>query len=410
MSTQLEQALEEARRLEALIQTELIDSPSEAAFDRLTELASKVLNAPVSLVSLIEPDRQFFKSQIGLPEPWSNLRETPLSHSFCQHVVASGEPLIIEDARNHPLVRDNLAIRDLNVVSYLGIPLTSPEGLNLGSFCVIDHQPRVWTEMEINTMKALAASVITEIKLLLEAKAREAALAELHALTQELDAFAHTVSHNLKNPISGIIGWVSICTQYSDRMSKEELLDAIDNIGQMATQTNEIIQSLMLLAGVHRAGDVPHQKLNMHHIIDDALSRLKHIIDENEVKINLPAPEAFPPCIGYRPWLEEVWINYISNAIKYGGQPPIITFGAEQSDEGLVRYWITDNGTGISSDDQDLLFIPFSRLPQTAQSEGHGLGLSIVQSIIEKLDGTVGVESELGVGSTFSFTLQAPTN
>ncbi|NIP78146.1 MAG: GAF domain-containing protein [Gemmatimonadetes bacterium] len=133
--------IDDPDRLAALRRTLLLDSPQEPSFDRLTELASLILDAPVALVSLVDADRQFFKSCIGLPEPWAGERETPLSHSFCKHVVATGDPLIIDDARDHPLVRDNPAIEALNVIAYAGIPLTL-DGQPLGSFCVIDGEPR----------------------------------------------------------------------------------------------------------------------------------------------------------------------------------------------------------------------------------------------------------------------------
>ena len=149
-------------RLGVLRSLLLLDSPSEVAFDRFTQLASKLLDAPVSLISLIDVDRQFFKSLVGLPEPWTSERQTPLSHSFCQYVVDSGTPLVVEDARKVNYLKDNLAIRDLNVIAYLGIPLMTSKGINLGSFCVIDDMPRVWTEREIDILWELALSVMTK--------------------------------------------------------------------------------------------------------------------------------------------------------------------------------------------------------------------------------------------------------
>jgi len=405
MLDDVQKMLKDTQRLQALYRAQLIDTPTEATFDRLTQLAHTVLEAPISLISLVEPERQFFKSQVGLPEPWASQRETPISHSFCKHVVASGDPLIIEDARDHPLVWNNPAIQDLNVVSYLGIPLTSPDGWQLGSFCIIADAPRHWTQQDIATMKALAESVTTEITLRMEVRAKEAALEELQARNAELDAFSHTVSHNLKNPISAIVGWASVSTQYADRMSLDELLEAIKKMGDLANHTNDIINALLLLAKVNRSEDVPCQELNMFNIVDDALSRLANVLTDNDVTVQLPPAESFPRCVGYRPWIEEVWMNYISNAIKYGGQPPVIAFGAEQESAESVRYWIRDNGKGLSPEEQRMLFVPFNRLPKTAKIEGHGLGLSIVQRIIEKLGGEVGVSSEAGAGSTFSFTL-----
>src|SRR4051812_39690423 len=146
-------ALSDPTRLAALRATALLDSEPERGFDRLTRLASYVLGVPVALVSLVDEDRQFFKSCIGLPEPWNSRRGTPLSHSFCQHAVASKEPLVIGDARLDPLVSENLAIRDLDVIAYAGFPLATSDGAVLGTFCAIDSQPRTWTDDELSFVK-----------------------------------------------------------------------------------------------------------------------------------------------------------------------------------------------------------------------------------------------------------------
>jgi signal transduction histidine kinase len=119
--------------------------------------------------------------------------------------------------------------------------------------------------------------------------------------------------------------------------------------------------------------------------------------------IRLPAE--IPSAVGYGPWVEEIWSNYITNALKYGGNPPKLEFGADELDNGYVRYWITDNGRGLTLEEQQRIFVPFTRLGKTAHVEGHGLGLSIVQRITERLGGEARVESEPDNGSKFSFTL-----
>ena len=151
-------------RLAALRQTSLLDTPPEEPFDRLTRLAAIVLRAPIALVSLVDGKRQFFKSCLGLPEPLASLRQTPLTHSFCRHAVASGEPFIVSDARTHPIVRDNPAVSELGVIAYAGIPLITREGQTLGSFCVVDTRPREWTAEDIEALRSLAAAVMTEIE------------------------------------------------------------------------------------------------------------------------------------------------------------------------------------------------------------------------------------------------------
>jgi PAS domain S-box-containing protein len=165
MPGELNHVLHDPERLGALHRLRLLDTPAEEPFDRLTRLAARVVGAPVSLVSLVDDQRQFFKSACGLPEPLASRRETPLSLSFCKHVVANGEALVVEDARDHPLLRHNLAVRDLGVVAYLGMPLLTPEGQIIGSFCAIDLHRRKWSQGEQETMRELAASVMSEVAL-----------------------------------------------------------------------------------------------------------------------------------------------------------------------------------------------------------------------------------------------------
>jgi len=157
-------AVLDAGRVDALARTGLLDSAPSPDFDRLTRLVAKVLNAPVALVSLVDRDRQFFKSCVGLPEPWSSRRETPLSHSVCQHVVVSRRPLVVRDLRQDPELRDNLAVRDLGVIAYLGVPLITAGGEALGSLCVIDGRPRDWTDEEVGLVTELAAVVVEAIE------------------------------------------------------------------------------------------------------------------------------------------------------------------------------------------------------------------------------------------------------
>ena len=145
----------------------LVDSPRDAAMDRITQLTTRLLNTPVALVSIVEEgeDRQYFTSQQGLAEPWRTLCETPLSHSFCQYVKKSGEPLIVSDARLDDLLKNNLAIRDLDVVAYIGVPIHNSEQQPIGALCAIDSQPRDWTEQEHQDLKMFAEMVDGEILL-----------------------------------------------------------------------------------------------------------------------------------------------------------------------------------------------------------------------------------------------------
>ncbi|HEY89777.1 MAG TPA: PAS domain-containing protein [Thermoflexia bacterium] len=223
----------------------------------------------------------------------------------------------------------------------------------------------------------------------------------------ELDAFAHTVAHDLKNPLTVMVGfslWLEKNVAYISPEKSEENLRRISRAGRKMAN---IIDELLLLANVRSKNEIDTLPLAMAEIVAAAEQRLSHMLIEYQGTIT--HPESWPPATGYAPWIEEVWVNYISNALKYGGAPPQITLGTTLVDSAAgevprYRFWIRDNGAGLTGEQQGQLFAEFTRLEQT-RAAGHGLGLSIVKRIIEKLDGQVGVSSEVGVGSEFWFTL-----
>ena len=168
--------LGDPQRLAALAESGLLSSLPNAAFDRVTRLVAEVLNVPVALFTLVTDEQQVFKSSVGVGE----LRSTPLSHSFCRHVVDSGAPLEVVDARIHPKVRDNPSIEDYGIVAYLGMPLVLSTGERLGALCAIDHEPRQWTGRDHGVLEDLAGAAMAEIELRRANRAVAAAAAELH--------------------------------------------------------------------------------------------------------------------------------------------------------------------------------------------------------------------------------------
>jgi len=228
--------------------------------------------------------------------------------------------------------------------------------------------------------------------------------AQLRAHNEELDAFAHTVAHDLQGPLGHIVSMADALKTYHHSMSPQELDTYLDHIMQNGLRTSNIIDALLLLAGVRKKESIQTQPLDMAKIVYDTRQRLAPAILESNAQII--TPESWPNAIGYAPWVEEVWVNYLSNGLKYGGRPPQLQLGANVLDNRQVRFWVQDNGAGLSPDEQKLLFTPFTKLSQV-QTSGHGLGLSIVRRIVEKLNGTAGVESpgHNNQGSLFYFTL-----
>jgi PAS domain S-box-containing protein len=225
---------------------------------------------------------------------------------------------------------------------------------------------------------------------------------ERERLVDELDAYAHTVAHGLKNPLAATIAMTQVIEQVGGDQLNEQMRRYVASIAENGHRMIEIINSLLLLASVRRAGTVQIDSLDMAAVVAEAQGRLSALIDETNADIVVP--DKWPKARGYAPWVTEIWGNYISNAIKYGGEPPRVELGANRRPDGRVRFWVRDNGKGLSTEEQDHLFVPFSRLDPD-RAEGHGLGLSIVQRIVERLGGETGVESEVGKGSVFFFTL-----
>jgi signal transduction histidine kinase len=207
--------------------------------------------------------------------------------------------------------------------------------------------------------------------------------------------------------------------QASSDSENSVISQASQAISATALKMSNIVEELLLLASVRQMDQVTLETLDMTTIVDEARNRLAPMLQEHQAEVE--APSEWPTARGYAPWVEEVWVNLISNAAKYSGQPekgvsPRIVLGANHvaSDSGsppsnrppLVRFWVRDNGPGLTSEEQEQLFTEFTRFHQV-DTKGHGLGLSIVRRIVEKLGGHVGVESAPGEGSLFYFALPA---
>jgi signal transduction histidine kinase len=282
-----------AARLAALRATALLDTPAEHAFDRLTRLAARLLRAPIALVSLVDEDRQFFKSCVGLPEPWASLRGTPISHSFCQHAVALARPLVIEDARTHPLVRDNPAIHDLGVIAYAGIPLATADGAVLGSFCVIDAVPRRWSADEVATLADLAASVMTELELRTALRRAEEARAEAAAATRAKDDLLAFVTHELRTPLTGIAFNAQLLAMGTCGPLDERQARAVERIDRsqrhLLALTNQLLDFRAAASG---RAEYAIERVDVGEAVADALGLVGAQLDAAGVRTECPPARA----------------------------------------------------------------------------------------------------------------------
>jgi signal transduction histidine kinase len=355
----------------------------------------------------------------------SNLADTladipvPIDDSIAGAVFTSGEPIVVQDVRQDP--RYYQAIEDQVDVegrSLLAVPLQFQDR-RIGALEAENKLSGEFgsSDVEILTVLASQATVAIENARLLQAvehardvleqrvEERTAELVEANARLQqrneELDAFGHTVAHDLRGPIGNMTSYAELALDFIVELSEDEKNDCLRSIVQSGRKAANIINELLLLAGL-RSVEPQIGPMDMAGIVDEAVKRIAYLADKWNATIVLP--ETWPVAVGHGPWIEEVWVNYLSNGIKYGGRPPRLELGADVEGDGRIRFWARDDGHGLTREEQARLFTPFTRLEQ-ASLKGHGLGLSIVRRIVEKLNGEVGVESQVGEGSVFSFVL-----
>ncbi|MEM6645885.1 MAG: ATP-binding protein [Bacteroidota bacterium] len=388
--------------------TKLLDTPPETAFDRVTRLVARLLKVPVSLVSLVDHDRQFFKSVYGVPAPWARLRETPLTHSFCQHVVQANAPLTVDDAREHPLVHANLAVSDFNIVAYLGVPIHTPDGHPLGTLCAIDHQPRAWSPHDHATLQDLAEFIMTELDLRHTAQAfqrqKAAFKAQREALQRKQDLvnhFAQLASHDLQEPLRTVTSFSQVLKQRHGEALGEE---GQELLGFMLDGTAHMRD---LLHGLRALHDVEKRPLEPHRVDPNVvLGEVFRALAENQ-----PLPQhaltlsPLPVVWAESGLMFDLLYELIDNCFKFAGTEPLRLSIQAKIVQGRVRFVISDNGIGIDPAYGTRIFELFRRLHTRACYPGMGVGLAVCKHIVERFGGRIWASPNARSGLTVSFEL-----
>ncbi len=399
------QALEEAR-LTALQRTGLLDSPPESLFDLITSVAASRLKVPVVLMSLVDSDRQFFKSQCGLPQPWAEKRETPLTHSFCQFVSILGEPLVVEDARQHPLVRDNLAVTEIDVIAYAGMPLTTADGYTLGSLCAIDHQPRRWTTAELGQLQAFADQIMVEIDFRTRVQRLTTDLEVLRLSQEDRRTEMRQIVHDLRTPLNALaLGLESLDTIGDlSRDQRTSLELATKNAAMLRSLVQQLIE---IGVGTEKGGD--RTFCPPHELVNRALDQVATLAGKAGISLEDDTFLPLPSIAGHAEDLTRVFVNLIANGVKFtprGGRVTVRVSAEMERGIEVIRFAVADTGIGIELTNQDRIFREGVRLDEQADSRrSSGIGLAFCKRVIEAHGGVLALESTPGRGSTFSFAL-----
>jgi len=387
----------EAKRLARLQSLNILDTLEEQAYDDLTFLAAEICETPISLVSLVDQSRQWFKSHYGL-----DARETPREYAFCGHAIHQDELLIIEDARLDDRFKDNpLVTGEPNVRFYAGAPLVLENNVRVGTLCVIDREPRVLTEKQKTFLQALSRQVVAQLDLRLK-------LIQMTALDKAKDEFLSMVSHELRTPMTSLHGSLKILEHKSDKL-EESLRPMLDISVRNSDQVLKIVNDILDLSTIHVG------KFKMSRSVVNLVDVAKNSLELNQEYINrlgcdaqliIPEGEKAILVNGDEQRLLQVSANLISNAAKFSKKQGKLIVALEIKGR-TVEFSVTDFGVGIALEDQDKLFKKFQQFGfnKNQQQPGTGLGLNITKHILEGHNSLIEFESKPGEKTRFYFKL-----
>ncbi len=403
----------DVRRLDALRRTQLLDTASEEPFDRIARLASIFLRTPIATVTLVDRDRQFYKSAVGVPEPVSTARETPLELSFCRHTVALGTPLVITDTRDDERVNLMPSVTEHGILAYAGVPLILDESA-IGTLCVMDVTPREWTAEQVSVLRDLGAIVMTEIELRmtvgdldLAVSAAEAAQNEAERANRAKSEFVAMMSHDLRTPLNAIGGYRQLLELGVHGPVNEGQLQALSRIKRAQDHLSYLISEVLDFARLE-SGSV---SLDLSEVsVESVLKGLEELIrpqlDEKQLTYIFVGGSRRTRVRVDSDKVVRVLINLLTNAIKFTEPGGTITLGWVPGDD-LVDITVTDSGIGIPADRIESVFEPFVQVPgqKKMNPQGVGLGLAIGRKLARLMGGELTASPAPGGGTTFSMTV-----
>ena len=390
--------INELERISSVQKYRLIDTLPESDFDNITSLVATICDVPISLITVLDADRNFFKSHHGL-----EIQESPRDMSFCGHAILHEDDIfIVEDSRKDVRFKDNPLVTNLKAIFYAGVPLRDQNGLVIGTLCVYDHKPRQLTSLQKKALITISKQVMNLFELRLNNRLLDETKQELTDRNSELNKFASHVSHDLKSPLANIISLTNFLKEEEGNTFTEESVEFINYIEESAESLKDYIDGILM-----------HYKTNELLIADKELVSINqllgsvqrmHMLDDNQFKINSSGDQVFIN----KAAVTQILINLVDNALKYNNKPaPEVTINVSE-DKNFYIFSVLDNGNGIPDNQSNDVFKLFNTNDQTDSlgKKGTGIGLFTVQNLVKKLGGLVTLQSKLGEGSTFKFTIE----
>ena len=389
----------EDERIKLLDSYSILDTLPELDYDNLTVIAAAICGTPISLITFIDEERQWFKSRHGI-----DVSETSRDYSFCAHAINDpNNVLIIEDSRKDIRFFDNPAVSgNPNIIFYAGVPLINEMGLPLGTLCVIDHKPKTLSENQIRSLKALSDQIMKLLELRLKSIELEKVIVKLEKKNQELEIFAHIAAHDLKSPLANVSGLAEVFIETYGSIIDAEGQEIMQLIINSANKLRQMIDGLLDYSKTDKMIIENRTEVNIK-ILNNEISNL--FIFQNNCSItfisNLISIKTNKTA------LEQILINLVANAIKYNDKEIAVIEIEILEEDKFYKIVVSDNGPGILKEDYDTIFEIFKVVSAEDRygQKGNGIGLATVKKIVEDLGGTIYVKSEIGKGSKFIFTL-----
>jgi len=381
----------ERERIRALQSYNILDTAPEIAFDNVTAMCAELLGVPIALVSLVDSNRQWFKSRVGLA-----VEQTERSIAFCDHAIRRKAPFIIEDAMEDARFADNPLVRsEPRVRFYAGIPLSTPEGLMLGTLCAIDTQPRHFAAREVDLLVRLARQVEIELELRRQTLLLDQRLARVETDARQQELFAAMIVHDLRNPLTAIT--LSAVAGLQDAPSAEECLQ---EVAASSARAQKMLADVLDICLARTGRLTPRRStLNVQALLRDALSAVARDAADRRVPLDLDVRRAEVTCQADPELLGRALINLLENAVRFSPCDACVILSAV-SDAAGITFRVDDCGPGIPPRERARVFEPFVSLQPSHQQRG--LGLAFCKIAAEAHGGRAWVEDREPHGSRFS--------
>lgn len=388
----------EDARLRALNDYSILDTLPEKEYDDITQLASQICGTPISLIGLIDENRQWYKSKIGIDGDYS-----PRELTFCGHaIIDPDEIMMVKDSRLDQRFHDNPNVTAGGVIFYAGIPLVSPEGHALGTLCVVDHEPKVLDKNQLDALKALSHQVVSLFELRKSKMLLEKSTNDLAIRNQELEKFADVAAHDIKSPLNNISSITEILlSDYSKNLDEEAKMF----IG-MLHSSSAVLRNLVDGILRHSKSDSILTQVRQHVDLYELIGEIKNILDiknEFEFRLNFENAKIYTN----KTALQQILINLIANGIKYNDKKKVMIEIGFKQNLYFFEFYVQDNGNGVKKEFQERMFNIFEVLSSQDRfgNKGNGIGLSTVKKLVQGLGGQIEVESENRKGTKITFTL-----